>query len=231
MTIFAVYSFSPFFVPFDLWLLAENRWLFFLSYVVHGDIVSALPFFTSCQAKTLKVIYSTFIRFVYYDIFLIAGFVTFYQFLWFIPCCRPIHRNEFVSNAFTIDFAGISTLIKRLDTVNYSTIYCLLDENDIQNAGGNCNICQKLSMAYHKEIICWPCQQMKVSRIQFIYSNFNVIERIWWLSIDVFADDCLTNMKFEFPICKLCTVVTWILTQMWSFIENICYYMNGKKAP
>lgn len=91
MTIFAVYSFSPFFVSFDLWLLAE--WLTFFSLcVVHGKIVSALPVFHVLSSENVEShlldFYSVCLL-CHFFVFLIVGFVTFYQFLWFIQCCRP----------------------------------------------------------------------------------------------------------------------------------------------
>lgn len=69
----------------------------------------------------------------------------------------------FYSYVFLFAIPGISTLITRLDDLNYSTVYYMLDENIIRDFGSNCDMSEQLSAAFHKQIIFWPCSQMKVS--------------------------------------------------------------------
>lgn len=63
-------------------------------------------------------------------------------------------------------FAGLSTLVKRLNVLNHSTVYYMLDGNDIGDSGSNSDMAHQLSTAYQKQIILWPCPHMKV-RIVF----------------------------------------------------------------
>ncbi|XP_031621510.1 uncharacterized protein LOC116339642 [Contarinia nasturtii] len=98
----------------------------------------------------------------------------------------------------TIDFDtidGISTLIKRLDSLNYSTIYFQLDESYIRNFSVNCDILQQLSSVYHRHIIFWPCVCMKKSErylpsFQTIaYAIQSASQKFNWSEAIIFADN------------------------------------------
>lgn len=62
---------------------------------------------------------------------------------------------------FFLLYLGLSTLVKQLDALNYSTIFYIFDGNNIKDFG-NCDMSQQLSTAYRKHIMFWPCPQMKV---------------------------------------------------------------------
>lgn len=70
------------------------------------------------------------------------------------------------SHFFPYINVDLNTLVKRLDTLNYSSIYLMLDEmsNSRHDIGNNCDLSHQLSAAYRKHIVFWPCPQMKVSR-------------------------------------------------------------------
>lgn len=94
-----------------------------------------------------KRICTTYISFIFADN---------WQQIWYIYFCSFGHLS-----LFSI-FAGLSTLIKRLDVLNYSTVYYMFDGNNIRDSGSNCDMAHQLSTAYRKQIILWPCPQMKV---------------------------------------------------------------------
>lgn len=73
------------------------------------------------------------------------------------------HRDRHIDAIHLNFFLGISTLIKRLDALNYSTIFYIFDESMSRDFDGDCDMAERLSVAYHKRIIFWPCPQMKVS--------------------------------------------------------------------
>lgn len=58
-------------------------------------------------------------------------------------------------------FAGLSTLVEQLEGTKYSTILYVLNNRNTKDAG-YCDMAQKLSTAYNKSIIFWPCPKMKV---------------------------------------------------------------------
>lgn len=79
-------------------------------------------------------------------------------------CTMYVLLTMFYSHFFSLCvIPGISTLITRLDDLNYSTVYYMLDENIIRDFGSNCDMSEQLSAAFQKQIIFWPCSQMKVS--------------------------------------------------------------------
>lgn len=108
----------------------------------------------------------------------------------FLRWSMPLLRSHYLWHSFMADsarfptmflrwcdsfeflfFPGISTLIKRLDGLNYSTIFYIFDESMSRDFDGDCDMAERLSVAYHKRIILWPCPQMKVSRF-WLHNNF-----------------------------------------------------------
>lgn len=136
-----------------------------------------------CDAQFSWVICWTFIRFVCYDIFFPIFIVCNCCQFWhsfrideiFLYCFHifstEFFRTHILMWFICIYFPGISTLIKRLDALNYSTIFYIFDGKNSRDFDGDCDMAERLSSAYHKRIIFWPCPQMKVS--------LNVSKRAW----------------------------------------------------
>lgn len=83
-----------------------------------------------------------------------------------LPCFISNNNIFFRFSVFfsRSEFADLSTLFKRLDSLNYSTVYYMFDGNNIRDFG-NCDMAHQLSIAYQKTVLFWPCPQMKVSHI------------------------------------------------------------------
>lgn len=145
-----------------------------------------------CLSEMLKVIWSIFC-----PLFPDASWLWYFSFFtiffphWFFHTLYSSETySEFVSYVFIwarddllfIYFSGISTLITRLNALNYSTVYYMLDENIVRDLGNNCEMSEQLSAAFHKQIIFWPCPQMKVSILLQILS-------IWLHQIELYLHD------------------------------------------
>lgn len=87
-------------------------------------------------------------------------FIIFSHFLPFLPL--PFVRRRRRLNV-AMHIKGLSTFVKQLEALNYSTIYYMFDGNNIKDFG-NCDMSHQLSAAYQKTIHFWPCPRMKVSK-------------------------------------------------------------------
>lgn len=66
---------------------------------------------------------------------------------------------------------GLSTLIEELDSKNYSTIIYVLHSIDTKDSG-YCDLADRLTELFHKNIIIWPCPKMKVSQKKYLLLSF-----------------------------------------------------------
>lgn len=97
-----------------------------------------------------------------------------------------IYNNTFFPLFLSV-FLGLSTLVKRLDSLNYSTVYYMFDGNNIRDFG-SCDMSNQLSIAYRKNVVFWPCPQMKVSR----YGAFGIFYALLFMYlIPLFPISCV----------------------------------------
>lgn len=117
-------------------------------------------------------------------------------------------------------FPGISTLIKRLDALNYSTIFYIFDESVSRDFDGDCDMAKRLSAAYHKRIIFWPCPQMKVSRFFSQIANMSAHLKPNWIFFVT-----ARFMRFHFTICSMCPIIMSIIPLLTLIlIQNVFIY-------
>lgn len=90
--------------------------------------------------------------------------------------CGAQQKNYLTSISPSRCISGLSSLIKRLDALDYTSIFYMFNGNNVSEFS-NCDLSQQLSIAYRKNILFWPCPQMKVrailsSRFSFLLFTF-----------------------------------------------------------
>lgn len=152
-TLFYLYATGIFFVYiFDLVFLSEKN--------------KSFQFRAWCNGISLVM---TFIQFVWRWLLTFYFLYNFTSVSWQIMQQKKKYIHICLHFSFLVLFTGLSTLVKRLDALNYSTVYYMFDGNNIRDFGSNCDMAHQLSMAYAKQIIFWPCPQMKVSNLNVYF--------------------------------------------------------------
>lgn len=178
---------------FVIWFIAANEFVAFF-YVISWENESALPFLSEWNVESHLVNFLSFFSPMLVDCGVFLFLQCFFSLIDFLIHVHIVQFTDIFGIHFVyvfiwarddllfIYFSGISTLITRLDALNYSTVYYMLDENIVRDLGNNCDMSEQLSAAFHKQIIFWPCPQMKVSILLQILS-------IWLHQIELYLHD------------------------------------------